>query len=127
MYIRLSVAFKGGRRGIMDTAPTCLCTGKRERKQNKKKTAQGKAGIGERLGLRQSAAAISESLGTVNGSCSILKCILMALEFRHFINTRKKTWENADGEGAGGRKSWKPPLLFCCLLIVMIGHNVSLL
>lgn len=47
---------------------------------------------------------ISESLGTVNGSCSILKCIFMALEFRHFINTQKKTWENAHGEGAGGQK-----------------------
>lgn len=47
---------------------------------------------------------ISESLGTVNGSCSILKCVFVALVFRHFINTRKKTWENADGEGAGGQK-----------------------
>lgn len=99
----------------------------KEKAQTKQKTAQGKAGIRERVGLRWSAGEILESLGTISRICSIQKCILMALELRHFKNTQKKTWENADGEGAEGRKSWKPPLLFCCLFIVMIGHNVSLL
>lgn len=71
------------------------------RAQTKQKPAQGKAGTGERLGLQQSAGAILECLSTVNGSCSILKCILMALELRHFINTWKKTWEMLMGRGPG--------------------------
>lgn len=96
-------------------------------KAQTKQTAQGKAGIRERLGLRWSAGEILESLSTVSRICSIQKYILMALELRHFINTQKKTWENVGEEGAGDRKSWKPPLLFCCLFIVVIGHNVSLL
>lgn len=99
----------------------------KEKAQTKQKAAQGKAGIRERLGLRWSAGEILESISNVSRIWSIQKCILMALELSHFINTQKKTWENADGEGAGGRKSWKPPLLFRCLFIVMIGHNVSLL
>lgn len=43
MRVYLSVAFKGGCREIMDTAPTCLCMGKRERKQNKKQHRERQA------------------------------------------------------------------------------------
>lgn len=39
MYICLSLAFKGGHREIMDTAPTCLCMGK---SANKTKNSAGK-------------------------------------------------------------------------------------
>lgn len=69
---------------------------------------------------------MSESLGNVDGSRFIPNSIRTGSGFGHSINSRRKTWENADGEGdGGGRKSWKPPLLFRCLLIVMLGHNVS--
>lgn len=42
MYIHLSVAFREGRREIMDTAPTCLCMGKRKHKQNKNSAGKGR-------------------------------------------------------------------------------------
>lgn len=103
MYVMSVDCFQGRPWGNNGHCTNMFVYGK-ERGQTKQKTAQGKAGIGERLGLRQSAGAILESLSTVNGSCSILKCILMALEFRHFINTRKKTWENADWGGGWGQK-----------------------
>lgn len=52
---------------------------------------------------------------------------LNGLGIKTFHKHLKEDLGNADGEGARGRKSWKHPLLFCRLLIVMIEHNVLLL
>lgn len=55
---------------------------------------------------------MSESLGNVDGSRFIPNSIRTGSGFGHSINSRRKTWENADGEGDGGAEN--PGNLLCC-------------